>query len=250
MVIEKSFFLCAVQRSGSNLLCDALADTGLAGRPREHFLWLRPSHPKHQEILEQNLLENPRDFVDWVKAQATSSNGVFGTKIMGDYIKNALALMHSIPEYKQVTPANILQDVFPNLKFIQLQRRDKLKQAISQVKAAQTKSHSIFVGDSTQPSAFQPTYDPGFIATRLQFIYNSEKTWRQFFKAIDVQPLKLFYEDLAADLGGSVRTVLEYLDINGSDRISPPTPRRKKQADSINVLWEKAYLDLHSGIVL
>jgi LPS sulfotransferase NodH len=32
------YVICAVQRSGSSLLCDALKNTGLAGFPEEYFL--------------------------------------------------------------------------------------------------------------------------------------------------------------------------------------------------------------------
>ena len=33
-----SYVICAVQRSGSFLLCEALKTTGLAGNPEEYFL--------------------------------------------------------------------------------------------------------------------------------------------------------------------------------------------------------------------
>jgi LPS sulfotransferase NodH len=33
-----SYVICAVQRSGSFLLCEALENTGLAGNPEEYFL--------------------------------------------------------------------------------------------------------------------------------------------------------------------------------------------------------------------
>ena len=33
-----SYTVCATQRSGSNLLCEALVNTGAAGRPTEYFL--------------------------------------------------------------------------------------------------------------------------------------------------------------------------------------------------------------------
>ena len=33
-----SYLVCASQRSGTTLLCRALADTGVAGRPDEYFL--------------------------------------------------------------------------------------------------------------------------------------------------------------------------------------------------------------------
>src|ERR1700749_1121749 len=39
----QAYLVCATPRSGSTLLCEMLRDTGLAGRPLEHFEVLRHS---------------------------------------------------------------------------------------------------------------------------------------------------------------------------------------------------------------
>ena len=36
-MVERSYLVCATQRSGSTLLCELLKDTGVAGRPEEYF---------------------------------------------------------------------------------------------------------------------------------------------------------------------------------------------------------------------
>ncbi|MGI9058103.1 MAG: Stf0 family sulfotransferase [Ktedonobacteraceae bacterium] len=45
-----SYLVCATPRSGSTLLCEALANTGIAGNPKEYFEALRttgqPRRPK------------------------------------------------------------------------------------------------------------------------------------------------------------------------------------------------------------
>ena len=48
-----SYIICAVKRSGSFLLCEALKNTGLAGNPEEYFLnnregWEDGSWAAHQ----------------------------------------------------------------------------------------------------------------------------------------------------------------------------------------------------------
>ena len=41
MTPERSYLVCATPRSGSTLVCKALRDTGVAGRPEEYFEALR-----------------------------------------------------------------------------------------------------------------------------------------------------------------------------------------------------------------
>jgi hypothetical protein len=40
---RRSYLICANQRSGSTLLCEALTGTGIAGRPEEYFLAADPA---------------------------------------------------------------------------------------------------------------------------------------------------------------------------------------------------------------
>jgi len=41
------YFLCGSQRSGSNLLCEVLSRSGVAGRPTEHFV---PAFPEAEVL--------------------------------------------------------------------------------------------------------------------------------------------------------------------------------------------------------
>ena len=47
---ERSYLVCATPRSGSTLVCHALEETGVAGRPEEYFEALRHSgRPRRPE---------------------------------------------------------------------------------------------------------------------------------------------------------------------------------------------------------
>ena len=47
---DRSFLVCATPRSGSTLVCHALEETGVAGRPEEYFEALRHSgRPRRPE---------------------------------------------------------------------------------------------------------------------------------------------------------------------------------------------------------
>ena len=59
----RAYLVCATPRSGSTLLCEMLRDTGLAGRPLEHFEILRhsslPRQPREyfEDLPRPELLE-------------------------------------------------------------------------------------------------------------------------------------------------------------------------------------------------
>jgi LPS sulfotransferase NodH len=112
-----SYLVCAAPRSASALLCHELDRTGLAGRPQEYFETLRrsgvPRRPheyfdpdRHPNIVERlafremredapepNALWRP-DIYDQYLARAlregTTANGVFGAKVMWDYLMRQL----------------------------------------------------------------------------------------------------------------------------------------------------------------
>jgi LPS sulfotransferase NodH len=50
MTPDRSYIVCATPRSGSTLVCHALGETGVAGRPEEYFEALRHSgRPRRPE---------------------------------------------------------------------------------------------------------------------------------------------------------------------------------------------------------
>src|SRR5215210_736106 len=122
-----SYLVCATERSGSTLLCELLAGTGVAGKPEEYFEFLsatgRVRQPREYfpddadpEILELlPPLESPLPDVPWARRLAdarergTTPNGVFGAKMMWAYLPDFLA--HGEPE-EQLGPLEIVYEEF------------------------------------------------------------------------------------------------------------------------------------------
>ena len=65
------------------MLCQALANTGVAGHPGEHF------HPSfYQQRFQEFGVDNMADLIPAVLEKNTTPNGVFGTKMdTGGYIE-------------------------------------------------------------------------------------------------------------------------------------------------------------------
>ena len=162
---ERSYIVCATPRSGSTLVCQALRETGIAGRPEEYFEALRHSgRPRRPEeyfhgLEDRSVLDHlgeraedfdppPRSplwnrtaydrFLEWVFETGTTPNGVFGTKMMWDYFGDFVSLLRNVPKYRDLPLADLLPTVFPDVTFIRVVRANKVRQAVSLWKAVQT----------------------------------------------------------------------------------------------------------------
>jgi LPS sulfotransferase NodH len=162
---DRSYLVCATPRSGSTLVCHALEETGVAGRPEEYFEALRHSgRPRRPEeyflgVEDQSIRDHlgersvgsdpqPRSplwsraaydrYLEWVFEAGTTDNGVFGAKLMWNYFGEFVSLLRNIPAYRDVPLAELMPAVFPDLTFVRVVRANKVRQAVSLWKAVQT----------------------------------------------------------------------------------------------------------------
>ncbi|HEX6782161.1 MAG TPA: Stf0 family sulfotransferase [Solirubrobacterales bacterium] len=162
---DRSYLVCATPRSGSTLVCHALEETGVAGRPEEYFEALRHSgRPRRPEeyflgVEDQSIRDHlgersvgsdpqPRSplwsraaydrYLEWAFETGTTDNGVFGAKLMWGYFGEFVSLLRNIPSCRDVPLAELLPSVFPDLTFVRVVRANKVRQAVSLWKAVQT----------------------------------------------------------------------------------------------------------------
>jgi trehalose 2-sulfotransferase len=162
---DRSYLVCATPRSGSTLVCHALEETGVAGRPEEYFEALRHSgRPRRPEeyflgVEDQSIRDHlgersvgsdpqPRSplwsraaydrYLEWAFEAGTTDNGVFGAKLMWGYFGEFVSLLRNIPARRDVPLAELMPTVFPDLTFVRVVRANKVRQAVSLWKAVQT----------------------------------------------------------------------------------------------------------------
>jgi LPS sulfotransferase NodH len=162
---QRSYLVCATPRSGSTLVCHALGETGVAGRPEEYFEALRHSgRPRRPEeyflgVEDQSIRDHlgeraigseplPRSplwsraaydrYLEWAFEVGTTQNGIFGAKLMWGYFSDFVSLLRNIPAYRDLPLAELLPAAFPELTFVRVVRANKLRQAVSLWKAVQT----------------------------------------------------------------------------------------------------------------
>ena len=231
-----SFYVVfAAPRTGSTLLCNLLRGTGVAGRPTEYFF------PRAQVNLAQRWgVTDPYEYLARVRRQGTTPNGVFGVKIVFTYLEEVLAGLRDLFDADSLNDAQVLDHLYPGLRYTWVYRDDLVAQGVSWAKARMT--NEWIVDDPRGWDHSMPVFDFGLIhefvwrATRLQMLM------RRWFAYHGIQPFLVRYEDLAADPDGLTRGLLRYLGIEPPEE--PIEPSMERQGDSLNAEWAARYREL------
>lgn len=220
-----SYMICSMQRSGSTLLSHMLSNTMLAGVPFEYL---------RQDIVERLKLrweiETFDGYLRELALRKTSANGVFGLKVQWN--QYALAVDGRDPT-----------GLFPDLRFIHLRREDRVRQAVSWVKALQT-GHWLAVGDR---GAGPPEFDRAPIDRLIRRIAQADASWEQLFTRFGITPYRLTYEELAAAPIPEIRKVLAFIGVQLPDDFRFEPPALKQQADKLTEEWVARYLEESGG---
>ena len=243
---RRCYVVCAIPRSGSNLLTDGLHATRRAGKPKQFFLpkWEARFAADHHLDLSAGFAAYVRDIV---RLTATS-NQVFGFKLMSWYLEDFLSRLRATGAFgnAQTTDLDLLRTTFPRLQFVYLSRRHKLRQALSQARALQTGVWKVRDGKTSKE---EPQFDAKLIEQCLKDGERQEKHWQNFFQRIDVEPFRVEYETLCQDYEATIRSILDFLKISlRRIRIGPPVTIR--QADEISRTWEERFLAERSAAPL
>lgn len=186
------------------------------GTPLEYL------HPEHAPRWQEELAAaDVPDMLRKLVKRRTSPNGWFGIKAHWDHL--------------EFGRQRGLYDVLRFDRFIRIERRDRLAQAVSLAMARQTRAWL-----SMQEQKSDPQYSERDISRALATLDKQSESWDQWEAAHGVEALHVYYEDLVAD---PLKVVNGILGEFGLDRIDalPHVPTRK-QASSINAEWKWRYL--------
>lgn len=247
-----SYLVCASPRSGTELLCRCLAVTGVAGRPQEYFLAEDPAKLPHWGFWEEGPFAAGHDvsdkegYLSLVYRLGSTSNGVFGAKIHWNTLRWALAKFSQMPRFAGLDRVAILRTAFPDLRVIDVTRRDRVRQAVSWARMAQDGMWVDPVGHPEPPwppPTGPPRYDYQLIAALETLIAEGETGWRQLYNELGLTPYQVVYEELSspASYERTIRGVLAHLGL--ADYQGPiPAPRTRRQSNDLNEAWVAAYL--------
>jgi LPS sulfotransferase NodH/broad specificity phosphatase PhoE len=253
----QSYTIWFSQRTGSTLLNNALNSTGMAGQPNE---WLNGKDP----------LTATQADVERMWTGGTTANGVFGlkTSLKREWI-DAFRQLYTLPE--TATQAEVWQTAFPNCnKHIYMTRRNKVRLAVSWWRAivsgewhraSEAKRQESDAEDKREPvDGLVPADRPvpgdqrgladkgdlvdkyNFDAIRHLYIESSmrEAALEEFFTESGIVPLTIVYEDFILDYEGTVRKVLEFLNLP-TDNVTIAPPSHDRLADDVSEDWVQRF---------
>lgn len=261
----RSYLVCATQRSGSTLLCELLKDSGVAGAPEEYFEARydtgRPPHPGDYLYRlprtgagirdDPNPPEAPaysslaglsgyREHLERTFGLGTTSNGVFGAKLMWDQLPELQALAGELPEYRGLTDRALLEALFHEPAYIWVTRGDKVRQAVSLWRALQTRIWRLQAGpDAHDMPELQYRFEG--IRHLVRLIEAEDAAWSTFFGRHGIDRLAIAYEeDLLEDRDQAVRKVLDKIGVAPPPGWQAAEPI-KRQSDAVSDDWVAAY---------
>jgi trehalose 2-sulfotransferase len=215
----ESYIIASTPRCGSTLLGHLLWKSEFAGAPHEYF------HPSHaQDYQERWGYKTKKEYVDLLRRWRTTPNGLFGVKLH----------FYQIDEFG--LDFKSIDELLDQPKYVFIRRKTKIRQAISLVKAEQTNQYALELGDELM----RAEYD--FTATRDQFfrLIDEENKWEEYFNAHNIEPLVVWYEDLAEDYTKVLVDIFHFLSVEISED-AIPEPSIYKMSDATTEEWVKQF---------
>ena len=214
-----SYVVCTSPRSGSTLLCRLLASTGVAGNPESWFHnpsvtdWLA-----NFNLAEDNSLSEREILLKIFEAgivKGRANNGIFGLRLQRhsfDFLQQKLAVLNPA----LWNDAQRFKAVFGNTLYIHLSRQDKVKQAVSYVKASQSGLWHVAPDGTELERLSAPTeleYNADDIRKCFVELSAYDQGWKRWFATEKINPLPISYESLSENPLQTLRWLLDRLGL-------------------------------------
>lgn len=253
MPAEEALIICATPRSGSTLLCDLLRATGVCGTPES---WFR------RQSLDRFIADfglatprrAPRFLIDYLAAAlkaGSDGSGTFGLRLMWPTVPELSAWLDRLHPGLGSDGARY-ERAFGPARYLFLSRRDPVAQAVSRLKAEQSGLwHRNDDGSERErvKSYRAPVYDGAALHAYVEESVNANRGWEGWFGQNGISPVRLAYEDLAAN----PRTVVEHvLSAIGRDpaHAGNVAPATAVLADEVSRDWMARFRAEHPDLPL
>lgn len=229
-----SYLILGTARSGSTLLCQALAGTGLAGDPKEYF------GAKMASWMTRWDARDPVAYAARLARERATPNGVFGAKLLWRHLLHLEKYARQFPAYADLSDAELVDRLLPGVRWVWITRDDKVRQAVSYWKARESGVWGQS-GSRRTIAVKEPEFDEAGIARLLETVLREEEAIGRFFAEHGIAPCRVVYETLAADYEPTTRTLLACLGIPVPADLTIADPRTKKLADGSSDAWAERF---------
>jgi LPS sulfotransferase NodH len=240
-----AYIICATPRSGSTLLCDMLAGSGVAGNPNSYY---RPPSIAHFAArmgvpYDAGTAEFDRAYLAAVLKTGRGDTDVFGLRLMWDAVGPLTERLDRLfPDLP--TDALRFERAFGPVTYLYLSREDKVAQAVSRLKAEQTGLWHV-AADGTERERSAPpqpaVYDAHRLSAFIAEVAHDEAAWEHWFKAQGIAPFRLTYDELVADPRPVLARVLTMLGLDPA-RAAGAAVRTSRMADAESLAWVERYV--------
>jgi LPS sulfotransferase NodH len=246
-VAASAYIICATPRSGSTLLCDLLGQTGIAGHSDSFY---------RQEsvadfcaawgVVPGSGVDFERQYLAAAIRAGTGETDSFGIRVMWPSMPFLLEQLRRLfPD--ETSDTGRIAAAFGTPVYIHLQRRGRVAQAISRVKAEQSGLWHRYADGSAreQAKAYQaPQYDGGQLEQFIAEAEAHEAHWHHWFGMIGVTPFELTYEELSSDPTTALAKTLGALG-KDPDIATGVTVKSARLADAQSLAWAERFAREH-----
>ena len=225
----KFYMICSLPRSGTHLL-------------KAYLHGLKVGNPLDFYVPEK--LESITDIESLMK---DSFEGSWSFIVL--FSEHLSACIERLKELSFLATASddftLLNTLFPDIKFIHYCRVNKIKQAISLIKAERTRAYTKY-GERFVSPAWNKEFCRDEILDKVNYLSVCEAEWLNFFDRHYITPHVLTYEELCRDPVTTLEMLLRFLELEYDDienlaealaDVELPTP----QYDEINEQWYQRY---------
>ncbi len=233
---KTSYLVLYSARSGSNLLCKYLAKAGI-GNPVEAF---NPNTSNRNRLDWGIDYKNPAEYIKTAIIKQ-SVNNVMGMKLCIPHFRLFIRTAKSLFTDVDLTDQEIVEVFFPETKYIRIQRKDKVKQAISLAKAMQ--NGNWLVKEDAPPNyrdyIIPAVYDREYIEYCFDKMLMEDVAWNHYLDTKKLPFILVWYEELVSQPEKKINEVYNFLNITGKEIGKAPL---RKQSDSKSQDWETRFI--------
>ena len=197
-----NYIIVTEGRAGSTLLCQHLKQMGI-GHPYPHL---------SSDVLNRKL-DSVNQFADYLESKRV--NGILGLKISWG-ILTKLDVDHNL----NLNAHEFLSEVCPNAKYLHQTREDRVHQALSRIKHLKMDSSHIKSSSGHEKYKKKETahledmpIPVEEIHDRIQRNIKGYKAWDIYFKAYQITPLEVIFEDLVSNRDDTLEQICNFLEV-------------------------------------
>lgn len=253
VVPRRTILVCTSRRSGSTLLGEALHRAGGLGCPLEYLH--RGFRPGLQARWGTSELAG---YVAALYRHRTDPTGTLSVKLFWPDVMEVCAERYPCDAFLFTADltadpklrtrafarvADLLCELFPDPTYLFLWRRDLLRQAISDCRAARSNRWRSL--DPPAPDGISDI-DPEAIAASIARFSHQRQQWRDWFDDQRHSPVETVFEDLVSDYAATVRRLVVRLGGLDPDAAAAP-PRLRRQSDGSSERLAARFLTTTGG---